>query len=232
MTFNPNDKVSNIRGKEYLEVKWRIVWFRDEHPGGSIETAIASIDPLIMSATVKDEAGKILGMGHGSPKTQGVSAGRPFEGAETAAIGRALAHAGYGTQFTGEEEGEHLADAPVQPQQNGTKKSVRPLEPQALKSFLAKKSLDYMGKEASPNFRGFIAGVLGSCLKDDAERYAVTEYLTTHTSLKDVSDEMVYAFRDWLGTDEGNEASDDAKQEVQKVLRAALKEQGQKEMEI
>ena len=54
-----------------------------------------------------------MATGLGSPKTQGVAAGRPFEGAETAAIGRALAVAGYGTQFTGEEEGEHLADAPV-----------------------------------------------------------------------------------------------------------------------
>jgi hypothetical protein len=34
--------------------------------------------------------------------------------AETAAIGRALAHAGYGTQFTGEDEGDFLADSPVE----------------------------------------------------------------------------------------------------------------------
>jgi len=230
MTFDANSKLSTIKGKDYLEVKWRIVWFRDEHPGGAIETAIASTDPLIMSATVKDENGRILGMGHGSPKTQGVSSGRPFEGAETAAIGRALAHAGYGTQFTGEDEGEHLADSPVE-QQNGQKPS-RPLEPQQLKVMLAKKVLEYKGKEASVQFRGFVAGVLGSCLKDDQERYAVTEYLTGKTSIKDISDEMVYAFRDWLGMAEGSEASDMAQQEIQKVLKAALIEQGQKEMEI
>ncbi len=231
MTFNASDKITNIRGKEYLEVKWRIVWFRDEHPGGSIETAIASTDPLIMSATVKDETGRILGMGHGSPKTQGVSAGRPFEGAETAAIGRALAHAGFGTQFTGEDEGEHLADSPVQQrdQQNGKK---RPLEPQALKTLLARKVLEYQGKEASPQFRGFVAGALSSCLNDDRERYAVTEYLTGQTSIKDISDEMVFAIRDWLGTGDGSEASEDAQKEIKKVLRAALKEQGQTEMEI
>lgn len=111
--FDPKEKITQIKGKDYLEVKWRIVWFRDEHPKGSILTEIASTDPLIIKAIITDNDGVRLASGLGSPKTQGVSAGRPFEGAETAAIGRALAHAGYGTQFTGEDEGEHLADAPV-----------------------------------------------------------------------------------------------------------------------
>lgn len=234
MTFNVNDKVTNIRGKDYLEVKWRIVWFREEHPKGAIITEIANRDPVIIRAVIHDNDGVIIGTGMGSPKTQGVSAGRPFEGAETAAIGRALAHAGYGTQFTGEDEGEHLADSPVeQPKKksNGAQ-SERPLEPQALKTMLAKKVLQYQGKKASVEFRSFIAGALGSCLKDDRERYAVTEYLTGQTSIKDISDEMVFAFRDWLGMGDGTEPSEEADKEINKVLRAALKEQGQTEMEM
>lgn len=112
--FNPSDHLMKMSGKDYLEVKWRIVWFREEHPKGGIITDLESLEPVVMKATIKDHEGVILGTGYGTPKKQGKAAQRPFEGAETAAIGRALACAGYGTQFTGEEEGEHLADAPIE----------------------------------------------------------------------------------------------------------------------
>ena len=32
--------ILKLRGKDYLEVKWRLVWFREEHPDWSIETKI------------------------------------------------------------------------------------------------------------------------------------------------------------------------------------------------
>jgi hypothetical protein len=110
--FDPQSKVKKIQGKDYLEVKWRIVWFREVHPDGAIETAVAGDD--LMKAVVRNGEGHILATGHGSSKKQGVASKRPFEVAETAAIGRALAHAGLGPQFTGEEEGDQLADAPVE----------------------------------------------------------------------------------------------------------------------
>lgn len=109
--FDPKSKITKMQGKDYLEVKWRIVWFREDHPKGGILTDVVGDD--LIKATVIDGDGKVLATGHGSSKKQGVAKSRPFEGAETAAIGRALAHAGYGTQFTDEDEGEHLADAPV-----------------------------------------------------------------------------------------------------------------------
>jgi len=119
--FDPKNKVTKMQGKDYLEVKWRMVWFRDEHPKGKIITEL--LTEGIVKASVFDNDGNLMSTGHGTPKMQGVAKSRPVEGAETAAIGRALAHAGYGTQFTDEDEGEHLADAPVEPH----KKSIREL---------------------------------------------------------------------------------------------------------
>lgn len=111
--FDPKSKIVKMQGRDYLEVKWRLVWFRAEHPKGSIITEIVGED--LMKATVIDGDGKVLATGHGSSKKSGVAKSRPYEGAETAAIGRALAHAGYGTQFTDElDEGEHIADSPVE----------------------------------------------------------------------------------------------------------------------
>jgi hypothetical protein len=115
--FDPKSKVTSLRGKEYLEVKWRLVWFRDERKDGAILTEVVSTSPLLIKATIMD-GNKILATGYGTAqvKANAVWNGREVEKAETAAIGRALAHAGYGTQFTDEDEGDHLADAPVEKQ--------------------------------------------------------------------------------------------------------------------
>ena len=42
--FNPNDHVMQIKNRngsaDYLPVQWRLVWFREHCPQGSIETEI------------------------------------------------------------------------------------------------------------------------------------------------------------------------------------------------
>lgn len=134
MAFNPKDHMTNLKGKDYLEVKWRLVWFREEHPGGSITTDIVSSDPLVIRAVVIADGGVILATGHGSAqmKPGAVWSGREIEKAETAAIGRALGHAGYGTQFAPDDEGDHLADSPVErPQSNKNGSNSRFTQQQA-----------------------------------------------------------------------------------------------------
>lgn len=125
MAFDPKQHMTKLQGKDYLEVRWRLVWFREAYPAGSITTDLVSIEPsVVVKATVSTPDG-ILATGYGSapPAGKGPYTGRAIEKAETAAIGRALAVAGFGTQFDADSEGDNLADAPVEPpalKQQGT----------------------------------------------------------------------------------------------------------------
>ncbi len=44
MTFNPERHLMELSGKSYLEVKWRLVWFRQECPNGTIDTEEVQVD--------------------------------------------------------------------------------------------------------------------------------------------------------------------------------------------
>lgn len=105
----------NLRGKEYLEVKYRLVWFREDHPDWSIETELVSVTDVsaYAKATVRDDKGRIIATSHKFESIQGFP--DFIEKAETGAIGRALALIGYGTQFCADEldEGKRIVDAPV-----------------------------------------------------------------------------------------------------------------------
>ena len=105
----------NLRGKEYLEVKFRLVWFREDHPDWSIETELISVTDVsaYARATIRDEKGRVIATSHKFESIQGFP--DFIEKAETGAIGRALALIGYGTQFCADEldEGKRIVDAPV-----------------------------------------------------------------------------------------------------------------------
>lgn len=137
--FDPKKYLISMKGRDYLEVKWRIVWFRADHPRGGIMTDTVSLDPLVIKATITDDTGRILATGHGTANAGGkatVWSGREVEKAETAAIGRALASCGYGTQFTDDfNEGDNLADSPIErsapPQPQRQPAPVTPLDGEA-----------------------------------------------------------------------------------------------------
>ena len=96
----------NIKGKDYLEVKWRLVWFREEHPDWNLDTQLLHSDetPAIFSCKIYDQNGRQVSSGHGSESTK--DWGDYIEKAETKAVGRALAMLGYGTQFAPELDEE------------------------------------------------------------------------------------------------------------------------------
>jgi hypothetical protein len=114
--FDPSKHLSNkVRGgAEYLEVKWRLVWLRSEHPDAAIATELVreTDDSALFKASVNiPGGGSATGFGSETAKDFGDF----IEKAETKAVGRALAMLGYGTQFTGLDldEGERIVDAPV-----------------------------------------------------------------------------------------------------------------------
>lgn len=115
MTFDPKAHIRKLpRGGDYLEVKWRLVWMREEHPDWGIATEIVALDDAhaIVKATVSDPAGSVLATGHKREDKQHFA--DYLEKAETGSVGRALALVGYGTQFADElDEGERIVDSPV-----------------------------------------------------------------------------------------------------------------------
>ncbi len=117
MAFNPKQHLMKVRGgAEYLEVKWRLVWFREDHPDWGIETKPVVVDTekgfAIFQAHVYNAEGRLIASGTKMETARDF--GDFVEKAETGSIGRALAVCGYGTQFAPEmEEGERIVDAPV-----------------------------------------------------------------------------------------------------------------------
>lgn len=144
MAFNPSEHLMQLKSKngsqDYLEVKWRLVWFRTQCPEGEIVTEMVHLDLdreteeevyvwnnekrrsekivkiakgiAIFRATVKDGKG---GLATGTKSEKAASFPDYIEKAESGSIGRALAALGYGTQFTGNElsEAHRIVDAPV-----------------------------------------------------------------------------------------------------------------------
>lgn len=134
--FNPQEHMKRVQNKDYLEVKWRLVWFNEatrENNRAGIYTVELEHDRQSGYArywaivwdgaddhwrTIKAYGHEIqvcgrIGVGIGS-ETRADFADFT-EKAETKAKGRALADLGYGTQFAPElDEGERMADSPVQ----------------------------------------------------------------------------------------------------------------------
>lgn len=115
--FDPTKHLIKVQGgRQYLEVKWRLVWFRQDHPDWAIETEPVEINTekmySIFRATVKDQTGRVIATATKAESKNGFS--DYLEKSETGAVGRCLALCGFGTQFSPElSEGDRIVDAPI-----------------------------------------------------------------------------------------------------------------------
>ncbi len=148
-SFNPNDHLMQLRSKEgakdYLPVQWRLVWFRDQCPHGTIDTEELEVDldremeeEVFVWNSDKRRSEKVVkrakgyarykaivtdgqgGRATGTKSEKAASFPDYIEKAETGAIGRALAALGYGTQFAPDlDEAHRIVDSPVDRAPNG-----------------------------------------------------------------------------------------------------------------
>lgn len=140
--------LTDLRGKDYLMVCYRLVWFREEHPDWTIKTECVDMNEksCLFRAEIYN-ASTLVSIGH--KREDKAHFGDYEEKAETGAIGRALAHCGYGTQFAPDiHEGERIVDSPIIP------KSVSPvahgsLEAVKVHDYVIKVGKKHKGKKLS-----------------------------------------------------------------------------------
>lgn len=156
MAFNPVEHMMKLKGKDYLQVAWRLVWFREDHPDWSInaECIERDEDHAIFKAIIADENGLQKSSGHGSESKRDF--GDFLEKAETKAVGRALAMLGYGTQFAADEldEGERIVDSPINREKKTepAKVQIKAQPAKSLKILMEKAMLAYGIDKAPERF--------------------------------------------------------------------------------
>lgn len=125
--FNPSDFVRMNTGEDgsndaYLDAKYRVLWFRLHHPEGKLDPEIIHLDDKSaciccrVYANKADPPEQFIGKAYSHRfLTDDPFGGRYLEVAETVAKGRALADAGYGTQFcfSGDTNTDEIADSPI-----------------------------------------------------------------------------------------------------------------------
>ncbi len=97
-------KTTNIKGKDYVEVNQRLLYFRKEatYEGWSIESELVDLQPdrCCIRAVIRDADGRIRATGHAhEDRTSSMINKTSYvENCETSAFGRALAALGIGIE--------------------------------------------------------------------------------------------------------------------------------------
>lgn len=86
----------NIHGKDYVTVAERLTTAHKGLKALSITTEVLFTDPVVIKATVVTDKGTFTGISAANAAKQ-IEKESPYEVAETSAVGRALAFAGYET---------------------------------------------------------------------------------------------------------------------------------------
>ena len=136
--FDPSAFLRRLTGENgeeqfYLDVKYRKLWFRLMHPEGKITKRIIKLENefaiiesrVYLNRNDAEDAYISCAFAQRWRKEDDAYGLKYVETAETAAVGRALADAGFGIQFSepGEEQDRSLVDAPVTIPDSGTEES-------------------------------------------------------------------------------------------------------------
>lgn len=113
----------NLKGKDYLMVAHRIQWLNEAVENFTVSTEFLSIDDTQTVARALVQVfkdGKLVKSATATKRETKQDFSDHTEKAETAAIGRALAMLGYGTQFAiaDLDEGDRIADTPLKGKEN------------------------------------------------------------------------------------------------------------------
>jgi hypothetical protein len=136
--YDPNEHLMNLKGREYLNVQNRMIWFlRDQR--AFVVAGLAEVSYIIRTELV--EMDREAGFAHyktyirdvlGNEATMyGSETQRDFgdyaEKASTKSLGRALLCLGYGTAFAPEmDEGDRVVDAPIDAREPAANSSAAP----------------------------------------------------------------------------------------------------------
>ena len=143
--FDPSAFLRRLTGENgeeqfYLDVKYRKLWFRLMHPEGKITKRIIKLENefaiiesrVYLNRNDTEDAYISCAFAQRWRKEDDAYGLKYVETAETAAVGRALADAGFGIQFSepGEEQDRSLVDAPVTIPDSGLSEEMGQDEPE------------------------------------------------------------------------------------------------------
>lgn len=111
--------LTNLKGKDYLMVAYRIQWFAEEVPNFHVSTTFLVLDDTQtvaqVTVVVLNEQGQAVRKAVGTKRETKSDFSDHTEKAETGALGRALIQLGYGTQYAlaDLDEGQRIVDSPL-----------------------------------------------------------------------------------------------------------------------
>jgi hypothetical protein len=184
----------DLRGKPYLQVAHRLVWFREEHPTWGVEARLVEFDKThaVAEATITDETGRVIARDY--KREEPAHFPDYMEKAITGSIGRALALCGYGTQFDPDlDEGHRIVDSPIPP---ASRPVVRQQEPALDQAALPGDYVCTVGKR----YAGKTLSIIGLADAEQFAQWLIAESQKASKQLSPNAEEFVKAvqrFKEW-----------------------------------